>query len=219
MNQNRRSDMVRSMNRIRRFSALCVLLLTATAGAAATLQGDTVPKLQGKALIEELRSGGYVVFFRHGITGNEGEKDVAEADIENCTIQRNLSDSGRAQVAAIGEAVRREKIPVGDVFASPYCRTMESARSIFGRATRSDALYFAIHVDKDRRLEITDALRRMLATTPKPGTNTALISHTANLREAADIWPKPEGVAHVFRPTSEGDFSYVGVIQPEDWLP
>jgi hypothetical protein len=47
---------------------------------------------------------------------------------------------------------------------------------------------------------------------------TALISHTANLQEAVGLWPKPEGVAHIFKPRGDGTFSYVGVMQPETWM-
>jgi hypothetical protein len=44
-----------------------------------------------------------------------------------------------------------------------------------------------------------------------------MVSHTANLQEAVGIWPKPEGVAHVFKPTGDGNFSYVGMVMPEVW--
>ena len=80
-----------------------------------------------------------------------------------------------------------------------------------------DVLYFAIHADKSRREAQTAQLRDMLATAPKAGTNTALVSHTANLQEAAGIWPKLEGGAPIFKPEGGGKFSYVGMLQPDEW--
>jgi hypothetical protein len=44
-----------------------------------------------------------------------------------------------------------------------------------------------------------------------------IISHTANLKEAAGIWPKPEGVAIVFRPRRDGSFEPIARVLPEDW--
>jgi hypothetical protein len=57
----------------------------------------------------------------------------------------------------------------------------------------------------------------MLSTPPAKATNAVIVSHTANLREAAGIWPKPEGVAYVFRPLPEGKFEAIAMVLPEDW--
>jgi hypothetical protein len=35
---------------------------------------------------------------------------------------------------------------VGDVYSSPYCRCVDSAHNIFGKAQKSPALHFAIHL-------------------------------------------------------------------------
>jgi phosphohistidine phosphatase SixA len=46
--------------------------------------------------------------------------------------QRNLTDGGRADARAIGAAIRSLGIPIGEVLASPFCRTRETAELIFG---------------------------------------------------------------------------------------
>jgi len=194
-----------------------VLTLATDFATAASMVGDTTPKMGSQALIADLKKGGYVIYFRHAATGNMGEKDVALESIADCTIQRNLTRAGIEQSEAIGAAFKSNGIPVGEVFSSPYCRCMDTATNMFGRAKKSEHLFFAINVTREKRAEITGQLKQMLATQPKPGTNTALVSHTANLREATTIWPKPEGVAHVFRPLDGNTFSYVGVIYPDEW--
>jgi phosphohistidine phosphatase SixA len=197
-----------------------VLLLLGAPGwlFAGQLTGDTAPKLSGGALIKELQKGGYIIYFRHGTTSNSGEKDVADSDLADCALQRPLSDAGQAQTKEIGQAFTTLKIPIGEVYNSPYCRCIDTARNIFGKSNKSKALHFAIHLRHADRARVTQELLDLLATAPPRGTNVAMVSHTANLQEAVGIWPKPEGVAHIFKPLGDGNFTYVGVMQPEAWL-
>ena len=210
---------VTSPIRLIRQCAGALLLLLGAPGllSAGQLTGDTSAKLSGPELVKELQKGGHVIYFRHGTTSEQGEKDVAGADLDDCSRQRPLSDAGQAQSRAIGAAVKALGIPVGDVYSSPYCRCLDTARNIFGKATKSNFLHFAIHLRSSDRTSITTQLLDLLSTVPRPGTNTALVSHTANLQEAVGIWPKPEGVAHIFKPRGDGTFAYVGVMQPEAW--
>jgi phosphohistidine phosphatase SixA len=195
------------------------MLLGAAGGSSAgELSGDISPKLSGPALIKELQKGGYVIYFRHGTTAEVGEKDVAEKDMDNCARQRPLSEGGQAQTREIGAAFKALEIPVGAVYSSPYCRCLDTARNVFGKVpVKEKALHFAIQLRSAERAAVTARLLNMLATVPAPGTNTGLVSHTENLQEAVGVWPKPEGVAHVFKPKGDGTFAYVGVMQPETW--
>jgi len=195
-----------------------LILGTPTRGVAGQLEGDTQPKLSGTALVKELKKGGYIIYFRHGTTADFGEKDVADADLDDCARQRNLSEEGRTQTKSIGQAFRQLEIPVGAVYASPYCRCIETAKNLFGKVEKTRALHFAIHLRNADRASVTSQLLDLLGTPPASGTNTAMISHTANLQEAVGVWPKPEGVAHVFKPGKDGQFTYVGVMQPDMWI-
>ena len=197
--------------------ALAVLGAPDRAGAG-QLIGDTQPKISGSALVKELRKGGYIVFFRHGATTDFREKDLADSELDRCELQRNLSEAGRALTRKIGESFRQLQIPVGASFSSPYCRAMETATQIVGRAQKSKFLYFATNVRTSDRASVTAQLLDMLGTPPAAGTNTVMVSHTANLQEAVGIWPKPEAVAHVFKPGSEGNFTYVGMMAPDGWF-
>ena len=194
------------------------LLCLPTFIGAAELVGGIEPKMQEEALIQALKQGGYVVYFRHGTTSKVGENNVEKKDLDNCSIQRNLSPEGRAQTKAMGAAIKRHQIPVGDVYTSPYCRCVDTAMNLFGKSEKSDALHFAVHTTRVQHEESTQQLLDMLATIPPPGLNTAIVSHTANLNSAVKIFPRPEGVAHVFKPQGEGRFSYIGLILPETWI-
>src|SRR6185295_16326044 len=129
---------------------------------------------------------------------------------------RNLSAEGRAQAAQIGKAIKGLRIPVGNVLAGPFCRTKDTARLAFGRVAVSNDLSFVMGAEESETRRLKDALRTMLSTPPAPGTNVVLVSHSANLREAAGIFAKPEGVAYIFRPLPNGKFEAVARVLPQD---
>ena len=69
--------------------------------------------------------------------------------------------------------------------------------------------------ENNRRAE---ALRKLLATAPKPGTNTVLITHKPNILEALgkDWFDVKEGEASIFRPEN-GKYVLVARLQMADW--
>src|SRR5438067_13704915 len=77
-------------------------------------------------LVPELRKGGYVLFVRHPQT-NPDQADTDPLNLDNVKAQRQLSDEGRQQARALGEAFRALKIPVGKVVASKFYRAREAA--------------------------------------------------------------------------------------------
>jgi phosphohistidine phosphatase SixA len=168
------------------------------------------------SIASELRKGGFVIYFRHSLTEEVGATDEA-ADLNRCETQRNLSVAGRAQATDIGKAMKALGIPIGLVQASPFCRAKETAQLAFGKYTVNKDLVFVINTDANEAKRLSESLRRMLSTPPQKGTNSVLVSHSANLREAAGIFAKPEGAAYVFRPLPDGRFGAVARILPEQW--
>ena len=60
-----------------------------------------------KTLIDELQKGGKLIFIRHAYAPGGGDPD--NFDINDCTTQRNLSDSGRVQSKKIGIFLKKIK--------------------------------------------------------------------------------------------------------------
>lgn len=168
------------------------------------------------ALVDNLRAGGYVVYFRHMAT-NHDIVDTDTSDPTNCETQRRLSDLGRNQAEVIGKAFAALDIPVGRIVSSPLCRTRFSAELAFGRVQPDENLLFSMGIGADKALLLAERLRGQIAETPAFGENTLIFGHTANLREATGIWPKPEGVAVIFKPLMDGRFDYVASIHPDSW--
>src|SRR5262245_20930199 len=172
-------------------------------------------KLGGlESVLGELRKGGLVIFVRHAATEQSTREEV---DLSKCETQRNLSPEGREQAAQIGKGFRTLGIPVGTVVTSPFCRCKDTAQLAFGRFSVERDLSFALKTDAAETKRLADSLRRMLSTPPTDATNTIIVAHTANLQEAASLWPKPEGAAYVFRPLANGGFEALAKIAPEEW--
>ncbi|MBC7861096.1 MAG: hypothetical protein H7Z39_20425 [Burkholderiaceae bacterium] len=196
-----------------------IVLLAATAvlagwaGPAAAAERD----LPGLApVLDELRQGGLVIYLRHAAT-EHAEASGALEDMARCSTQRNLSAAGRAAALRSGRAIKALGIPIGTVLASPFCRTGGTAQLTFGRYVPEPDLRFAMGSDAAETRHLAGVLRRMLATVPAGRANTVLVSHSANLFEATGIFPKPEGVAIVFRPLADGRFEPLARILPGDW--
>jgi hypothetical protein len=72
-------------------------------------------------------------------------------------------------------------------------------------------------MDQEMTQRLAGDLRRMLSTPPAAGTNDIVVAHSANLWEAARIWPEPEGAAYIFKPLADGRFEPIAVIPPDQW--
>lgn len=195
-------------------AAMAALVLLAAPAAA---QGNSSPEpghaLEGAALVRALRGGGYTLYFRHTAT-DFSQHDRAMTGYAECATQRNLSDAGRAQARAIGEAIRALGLPVGEVIASPFCRTMETGRLMFGRAEPSTVV---------RGYEGTSPanadyarLVALLASPPAPGTLRMITSHGNPFRAVAGPPHLGEGEAAVLKPAG-ASFVVVARIRPGDW--
>ncbi|MGH9646585.1 MAG: histidine phosphatase family protein, partial [Bryobacteraceae bacterium] len=75
-------------------------------------------QLQGDALVKALRHGGYVIVMRHASSPRE-VPDKFTANPDNTSDERQLDADGRESAIAMGKALRRLKIPLGEVFTSP----------------------------------------------------------------------------------------------------
>jgi phosphohistidine phosphatase SixA len=99
---------------------------------AAVICALAAPPAQAESVWDALRAPGSVVVLRHSYA--PGTFDPPDAKLEDCTTQRNLDESGRAQARRIGEAFRKNAIAVGKVLSSPRCRCIDTARLAFGQA-------------------------------------------------------------------------------------
>lgn len=155
-------------------------------------------------VLTALRGGGHILACRHAITDRSGGHR-GPIDLSDRSTQRNLSAAGEEQARSLGRAMRRLDIPIGEVHASPYARTMETAQLAFGRATPDRMLY------GDRP---ADARRERFNRRPVEG-NAVLMTHQAVLRSVLRYRQPGEGDCIVVRPTSDGPEVVANVTVPE----
>jgi phosphohistidine phosphatase SixA len=199
------------MNRLQRFLLACVMALLAVSAPAAE---PPAAALSGPALLTALREGGLIVYFRHAST-DFGQNDEQMTGFEDCARQRNLTDRGRAEARLIGDAIKRLTIPVGEVLASPFCRTMETARLIFGRATSATAVRGG--PSRAESPERYAELRKLLSTPPPAGVDIAIVSHGNPFAAVAGTPYLAEGEAAVIRPLDGSGFVVVARIPKDGW--
>ncbi|MFQ5546096.1 MAG: histidine phosphatase family protein [Acidiferrobacterales bacterium] len=197
------------------------LIATLSSVGSPTLALDTAV-LTGKALVQELRAGGYNVYFRHAATDWSQSDHIREAgDWTSCDPSRvrQLSNEGRRSARAVGNAMRALKIPVGRILASPYCRTVETAKLMnLGRVeTTTDLVNLRVAAYFGGRDASAKRAQAQLATPPANNTNTVLVAHGNVARHATQVYPD-EGEGIVFRPQGNGRFIFVGRLTPAQWV-
>jgi phosphohistidine phosphatase SixA len=211
----------------RRHSRAVLFLGFATAallvghGNAGTASADQDSGISAESLLPELRKGGYVLYLRHTRT----EQDQADTDplnLDNVKAQRQLSDEGRRQAKALGDAFRELKLPFDKVFCSRFQRTQETARLLnVGEVVPStDVTEGGLVVSPRENARRAAALRALLAAAPAAGKNLLIVSHKPNLPDAAgkEFGDLIEGEVAVFQPMGNGTFKLVARVAPsETW--
>ena len=202
----------------RPFLASCLAALLLTIGA------DVDADDAGDELLPLLQAGGYNIFWRHAHAG--AGMDIIryttdETELRDCARQRDLDGRGQGDARAVGAGFREAAIPVGEVLASPYCRTMKSAHIAFpeDRVRREDGIATVCQAPAGVMETNTVRLRELLATPPPAGTNRVLVSHNCNIRALArDLTERcarePEqGDAVVFGPVAAAPgFEFVACL-------
>lgn len=190
---------------------LCALLLSACTSS------DGSASLTGEELADALRDGGYVVYLRHTATTAPGVDDYET--IGDCDAQRDLSDEGRDDAVEIGEAFDALQVPVGEVFATPFCRCTETAELAFGRFEPTEALLSLSTMERvsdEERDRVAAEGAELIGTAPDPGTNTVLVGQLSNVSPITGTGMDEGGTA-IFRPDGDGGFDLVAELPPQGW--
>lgn len=194
-----------------------VLLFVASI-AGRNLVSAQAPTLSGDALIGALRHGGYVIVMRHASSPRDvPTKQTANPD--NLELERQLDESGRASATSMGVALRKLKIPIGAVLASPTYRAVETVRlARLENPKTSDELG-----DGGQSMQgVTEAqaawLQKRVTDFPS-GTNTVLVTHMPNIARAFPSLASgvSDGEALVFGADGKGGATLVGRIRIEEW--
>lgn len=206
-------------NRMSPSTALWRRLLTLLPALAAvtTVHGQS---LSGKELLSALRQGGYVIVMRHA-SSPRTPPDPAQANPDNVAHERQLDEIGRSSARAMGEALRQLRIPVGQVLCSPTYRALETVHL----AQLGEPKTFPQLGDSGQSMQADDSgaratwLRAQAAQVPHRHTNTIIVTHLPNMREAfaqsaAGI---ADGEALIFHPDGRGAAPLIALVKIDEW--
>ncbi len=203
--------------------ALLPLLLVciSVAAQAADPAPAFVETMADPALLANLQKGGFVLYMRHGTTDNSRADRAPDVDLNDCSTQRVLNDEGRKLAVAVGQAIRKAKIPVNEIFHSPLCRARESAELAFpemrSQLKQEINLMYTANLTSEQKKPVLLVTRKILSTPVAPGSNRVVLAHAPNMADLIGYFVKPEGTVVVIRPTGPNTFEYVASIPPTLW--
>ena len=130
---------------------------------------------------ERLRKGGFVLLMRHTATTVAGA-DGRGYKLNDCSTQLGLSDEGRAEAIRIGERIKDQRVPIGKVYSSPFCRCHDTAMLAFGRAEDWDPLRTFFY-EPDKEADFTQRVKQRIGSysTRDMGGNIVMVTHNTNI--------------------------------------
>lgn len=213
-----------SLNYRNHLFLLCLLALDVQAQTVAPQFGAVPPPAPGRsaapaherapaALLGELKRGGYTIYIRHTTT-DFSRDDMKSRSDDDCANQRPLTDQGRNEARRIGADIRKLGLPIGDVLASPRCRTVEVAKLAFGNYKIAPEARGGI-VSKEP-ITRYDGLRALFDKGPLNNKNTIIVSHGNPFYATAGAPYLGEGEAAVIKSLGN-DFEVIARIKWNAW--
>jgi broad specificity phosphatase PhoE len=188
-----------------RFPALVLALLMTAAQAAAADES---------AAWAALKAGGHVALMRHAEAPGIGDPDGFR--LGDCPTQRNLDASGRDEARAAGGRLRTERVAIGRVLSSPWCRCRETAELMrTGRPVETTPLFGSAFGDgggRSGRPVPLDEARQLMRAWRGPGT-LLVVTHGATIRALLDGPNPATAEAVVVKPSADGPLAEVGRVR------
>jgi len=213
------------MSRIRSLLTCLVLALLPMVAFSRAQAADT-------GWLESVRKGGYVIVIRHGLTTSDktdpmanpsrpdSKADSMSSMAKKGTGERQLSEEGRAQAKAIGEAMHKLNIPVGMVMTSPLQRAVDTGTLLgYGSTTTNPDLgESGPALSPEENARRADAMRKLAGQRPADK-NLVLVSHKPNILEAfGKDWSNvTEGETSVFEPDGKGGAKLIVRVKSDEW--
>jgi phosphohistidine phosphatase SixA len=169
----------------------------------------------GERALAALKAGGHYGLMRHAQAPGRGQHEEFRGG--DCRAQRNLDAAGRDQAARIGAGLRRAGITIFKLYASRWCRGMETAEllavgdveplDILNELDKSPERAAAAEREQTKHLA---ALVAQPITTP----SVLLVTHHDNIAALTRLMAR-EGEIVVVKPRGGGKFDIVGRIPPD----
>ena len=128
-----------------------------------------------------LKKPGYIILLRHSYSPDSPE---VEPKFGDCSTQRNLDESGRAQARRLGDEFRKHGINSATLVASQYCRAIETAKLTKLGPVRELPALNQVYMSGLRDAEQQG--KQYMKTIPA-NQLTVLVSHISNIQAIAGV--------------------------------
>ena len=154
----------------------------------------------------------YVVLLRHAIAPGTG--DPTNFQLDDCATQRNLSENGRQQAIAIGEAFRSRDVPVTEVLSSQWCRCLETAELMDIGPVKPFVPLNSFFQDRSTaEAQTAEVQDYVAANSDRPGV-IIMVTHQVNITALSGVFPQ-SGSAVVVE-VNEGQLDILGQLLASD---
>jgi Histidine phosphatase superfamily (branch 1) len=138
--------------------------------------------------------------------------DPANYKLDDCATQRNLSEQGRADARALGERFRTQRVKVGKIVSSEWCRCKQTAELMNVGPLEVAPTFNNAFVLNAMRDTLTAGARATIGAWRGPGTM-VVVTHGQNIMAMLGIHPR-EGEVIVVAPdpASENKMRLIGRI-------
>ena len=159
-----------------------------------------------KNLINQLKEGENLIFIRHAYAPGNG--DPAGFNLNDCSTQRNLSEDGRKQAQRIGEFFIKNKIKIGEVLSSEWCRCTETAKIAFKKFSKNSFLnsFYSSKYSKNKDKQVK-ALNKYIKNLDSKK-NLILVTHYVLISEVLNYAPSSGEIV-----VSDKNFNIIGSIE------
>ena len=163
-------------------------------------------------LIEQMKNGNAVLMIRHALAPGTG--DPVEFELNDCSTQRNLNETGREQAREIGQWLRVRGIDNVTIYSSQWCRCLETARLMdLGVVTPLPALnsFFGRPLDREPNLS---ALRKFIRNNTRPGELIVMVTHQVTISGITNEWTD-SGEGKLIQPRKDGGIELISAVNFE----
>jgi phosphohistidine phosphatase SixA len=180
----------------------------------------------GPITIDDLKAGGFVLFFRHTARDLEPPPPAPPLHVLDnagkCTPGSELNQRGLEEAKRTAEKIRALSIPVSKIYASPTCRTRQMGEILAGEPveTKRELAYPAMAAYPGEEVLNLKLLKVLLADAPQNG-NRILISHLYTIHGLPELGASfllDQGDAAVFESCGELCYRFLNVIPRAEWL-
>lgn len=139
---------------------------------------------------ERLASGRHVLLMRHANAPGVGDPPGFRRS--DCATQRNLDAAGREQARAAGRWLRGQGVQSAQIFSSPWCRCLDTARLLGLGAVSEEESLASFFERADLQAQSNEALQAFVARRlagPLDRTPLILVTHQVNISAYAGVYP------------------------------